>query len=128
MMQDAKKTFPLFFVVGGICAMLDLVLIYFFTDVLGIWYLLSGVLAFVITATINFLLNKRFTFKNTALDYRRQYTQFLVVAICGLAINTSVLYICTSLLGIWYLTSRVISSLVAMLWNYLLNAKFVFRT
>ncbi len=128
MITGAKKTFPIFFVVGGFCAVLDLALIYIFTDLLGVWYLLSGVLSFIVTATINFLLNKKLTFRNTAQNYRRQYTQFLVVAVFGLAINTGLLYICTSLFGIWYLASRVISSLVAMVWNYLLNSKLVFRT
>ena len=122
------KNFPIFFIIGCGCAVLDLALIYILTDIVGIWYLLSGVLSFVVTASVNFALNKRFTFRNTSTEYRKQYSQFIIVAIMGLMINTSVLYLCTSVLGIWYLVSRVVSSLVAMVWNYLMNSKVVFRT
>lgn len=122
------KNFPIFFAIGGACALLDLGLLYLLTDRLGIWYLFSGMLSFLVTATLNFALNKRFTFHNDSPEYRRQYSKFILVAIMGLAINTMILFLCTSVLGVWYMASRVVASLTAMVWNYLMNSKVVFRT
>jgi putative flippase GtrA len=121
-------SFPIFFVIGGSCGLLDLAILYTLTDVFKIWYLYAGVISFLIISIISFFLHKTISFNSASTNYRQQYIQFLFVITVGIVINNSVLYICTSLLGIWYLTSRIISSLVAMIWNYWFNSRIVFTS
>lgn len=101
-------------------------LLYFFTSILGLWYLYSGIISFSIVSIISFVLHKTFTFRNTAPNYYQQYFKFFGIILAGIIMNNGLLFIFTNLLGLWYILSRVLSSLIVMLWNYFNNAKRVF--
>ena len=121
-----RITFLKFFIAGGFCGLLDLLLIYYFTDILGLWYLYSGILSFIIVSVVSFSLNKNITFKDKNENLQRQYLKYVLVILIGMTINNSFLYIFTDLLGVWYVVSRVFSSLIALIWNYTASKKFVF--
>jgi len=123
-----RITFLKFFIAGGFCGLLDLLLLYFFTDIFGLWYLHSGILSFIIVSVISFLLNKKITFRDKNENYKSQYLRYVFIILIGMIINNSFLYVFTDILGIWYVISRVFSSLIALIWNYTASKKFVFLT
>ncbi|MEI6774014.1 MAG: GtrA family protein [bacterium] len=49
---------------GGIAALLDLLLLYVFTDVIGIYYLHSAILAFLVSVSFAYFFQKYITFRN----------------------------------------------------------------
>lgn len=122
----AQQRFLRFLIMGGLAGSIDLLLLYFFTSILGLWYIYSGILSFGIVSIISFVLHKRFTFKNDRPDYYQQYFKFSLVILGGMIINNGLLFIFTQTFGLWYIFSRILSSLIAMSWNYFNNAKRVF--
>ena len=121
-----KKTFIKFFITGGFCGLLDLVLLYFFTDTLGIWYIYSGIISFIFVSLISFLINKNLTFKDGSKNSVNQYSKYFLVILVGMAINNLFLFVFTDLFAIWYIISRIFSSLIALIWNYSASKKFIF--
>jgi putative flippase GtrA len=58
---------------GGSAAIVDIVALYVFTDLFGIWYILSAILAFISAFFVSFLLQKYWTFKdnsNTNISFK----------------------------------------------------------
>ncbi len=96
---------------GGIAAFVSLGLLYTFTDILGIWYLLSSMLAFIFAFFVSFLLQKLWTFKNTHThDTSRQFFLYLATALAGLLVNTIFMYILVDIFGVWYMLAQIFSS------------------
>ena len=122
-----KNTFLKFFLVGGFCGLLDLLFLYFLTDIVGLWYLYSGILSFIVVSVISFLLNKNLTFGDKNKNYKSQYLFYAFVTFIGLIINNSFLFVFTEFLGLWYIFSRVCSSLIALGWNYTVSKKIIFN-
>jgi dolichol-phosphate mannosyltransferase len=110
-----------FCAVGAVGAVLNLVVLYSLTE-LGLFYLLSGLIGIEAGLLSNFFLNRSWTFKDrqtrglgymlTAL-YRDHVVRFV-----GIVLNLLILWLLTSVFGLYYLTSQVIGIAVAMLWNY----------
>lgn len=123
---NKRKTFLKFFVVGGFCGLLDLFFLFLLTDILGLWYLYSGIISFILVSVISFLLNKNLTFKDKNENYKKQYIIYASVTFGGLIINNSFLFVFTDFFAIWYIFSRVLSSLIALGWNYTISKKFIF--
>lgn len=121
-----NRTFFKFFIVGGFCGLLDLIFLYLLTDIVGFWYLYSGILSFILVSLISFLFNKNITFKDRNAKYKKQYLMYVLVVFIGLVINNSFMFVFTDFFGLWYIISRVFSSLIALGWNYKMSRKFVF--
>jgi|AntRauTorckE6833_2_1112554.scaffolds.fasta_scaffold22638_2 putative flippase GtrA len=122
-----KITFLKFLVVGGTCASLDLIILYSLTEFVGLWYIYSGTISFFVVSVVSFLLNKKFTFEDKNENKKNQYTKYVCVIFVGIVINNLFLYIFTEFLLIWYVISRVLSSLVALIWNYNMSKKIIFK-
>jgi len=56
-----------FMLVGGSGALLQLALLYLFTDIIGVWYIASSIMAIGVAMVWNYLLNNYWTFKAKTL-------------------------------------------------------------
>jgi dolichol-phosphate mannosyltransferase len=110
-----------FCAVGAVGAVLNLVVLYALTE-LGVFYLVSGLIAIEAGLLSNFFLNKSWTFKDRGMRglgslltslYRDHAVRFV-----GIVLNLVILWLLTSFFGLYYLTSQLIGIVVAMLWNY----------
>jgi len=107
--------------VGAVGGIFNLAVLYLLTE-LGVYYLLSGLIGIEAGLLSNFFLNRLWTFK----DRRIQGFGFMLTALyrdhavrfVGIVLNLVILWLLTSLFGLYYLTSQIIGILVAMLWNY----------
>ncbi len=102
-------------------------LLYSLTEFFHIWYIISATVGFTASVVHNFILNKYWTFQNTAPEIPRQFVSFFIVSTVSLAINLSVLYILTEYTGMWYMAAQLVAIFAAVSNNYLGNKKFTFR-
>lgn len=99
-------------------------------DGLGIPYLLSSVMAFLVATVNNFTLNKRFTFHDEVTGARAvlgQYFKFLGVTLLGLGINLAVLWGLVELYAWDPVWANLAGVLLATLSNFLGNKLYAFR-
>lgn len=87
MLQFSKKlwsqsTFIRYGIGGSIAALIDLFFLWFFTDVLHIFYLLSQIFAFIISFAFGFYFQKYLTFRDFSGRHMKQGLAFLAFQLC----------------------------------------------
>lgn len=115
------------YAVGGwLAALIDLFFLWVFTDQLGIYYLTSQALSFLISFTFGFYFQKYLTFRDFTGRHGVQALLFLFFQIIGLGINLVILKWAVEYLGIHYLIGSIIAKGVVFIWNYIMNHFFNF--
>lgn len=115
-----------FATVGASGSVLSVGITYLFTDIVHFHYMISYAIAFVVSVTSNYLLNSMWTFRQP-----RSWSaifRYAGISLCTLGINEIVVFLLTSLLGLWYIFSVIISIGVAFLVNYTLSRKIVWTS
>jgi dolichol-phosphate mannosyltransferase len=100
-------------------------LLWLFTDVIGIFFLLSSLIAIEISILTNFSFNEIWTFRDMR-GGRKVYTRmamYNLVAAGGMIINLLILYVLVNT-GMYYLVANLFGIAGAVLWNYFVNYKW----
>lgn len=99
--------------------------LWLFTEIIGLFYLVSSVIGIELSIVSNFVWNELWTFRDRRFGRRFvRGLKFNSVSIGGLAINITVLYFLVTLFNIHYLVSNLFGIGAATLWNYFVNLKF----
>jgi len=106
--------------VAIIAFIIDFGLLFVFTNYLHIFYLLSATLSFSVSLVANYHLSITWVFPDaTGRAKHVQITLFTLIGISGLLLNTAVIGFCTSALGIYYLYSKLIATVIVFFWSFL---------
>jgi dolichyl-phosphate beta-glucosyltransferase len=116
-----------FLIVGITSTIIDLVFLYIFVDILSISLFIWVILAFLLAVINWFTWNKMWTFKDKSTKYKRQFTKFLFVSIWGLILTLLFMYIFTISLWIYYILSKLLTSAIVVIWNFLWNKYWTFK-
>ena len=92
-----------YFFVGGIAAVVNILCLFINVDILKINYLFSNIIAFILGLIVNYLLSKKFVFKNNnSMNKAFEFIMYSVIGVLGLGFDTFMLWIFTSKLKIYY--------------------------
>jgi glycosyltransferase involved in cell wall biosynthesis/putative flippase GtrA len=117
-----------YFICGITAAATNIFLLYIFTDIFGVWYLYSSVLAFFLALVVSFVLQKFVVFKDNKTDgLKSQFSKFLIAAVLGVLTNTALVFVFVDIFGIWYIFSQVIAGVFVMVQNFILYKLFIFN-
>jgi putative flippase GtrA len=83
-------------------------------------------LGFVLSAGVNYWLNRRFTFRSDA-PHAGVAFRFAVIVIAGLLINLALMHVLSGTLAWPYLLAQVLTTGVVLVWNFSGNAFWTFR-
>jgi len=113
---------------GGTAAVTDLVLLYVFTDICHIWYLVSSVLAFLVAFGVSFVLQKFFTFQDHGTEgMHRQAMIYFAVTSTNLVLNTGLIYLFVQYTGMNYIIAQIVTSILIAIESYLVYQAFIFK-
>jgi putative flippase GtrA len=126
-MSKFKNKFFKYCVVGSFGTFVDLFFIYIFVDVFYLPVILSASISFVLAATSNFVFNNVWTFEKNNETVKAKYAKFMTVSIIGLMFTVILMYILNTLLSVWYLLAKVITSILVLIWNFYANSKWTFE-
>ncbi len=126
-MQARIARFLRYSLIGSSTFLLDLLLLFFLTDVLGWHYILSAAVGFVVAVSLNYSLSRRFVFQGTLRSVRAGYGIFLLIAVAGLVAITGLMALFVEVFGWNYLISRIVIALIVGFWNYLMNLYVNFK-
>jgi putative flippase GtrA len=111
----------------GITFVIEFFLLWLFTDVFNIYYLLSATLAFVITVSIGYILNRWFVFKGSTRRHLHAYINFFFISLGGLLIVIGGLFVLVGVFNVHYLLARILIIILTFLWTYSMNHFVNFR-
>lgn len=77
-------------------------------------------------AWVNYLLNRRFTFRS-AKRHREAFPRFVTVAFGTGVLNAVLVYVGADLCGMHYLAAQIVATLIVFLTNFCLHAVWSFR-
>ena len=116
-----------FAIVGLLGTIINLAILYSFTEFFGIFYLYSAIVAFIVAATTNYIFNKTWTFKERLREnIGRKYIQFFIVSVVGLIVNLGFLYLFTEYFKLYYIVSQIIAILIGFIINFIGNKIWTF--
>ncbi len=113
---------------GGFATVLDLALLYIFADIIGIWYLLSAIIAFIIAFFASFFLQKYWTFRNKEVDtLHKQIGSYFLIALINLIANTFLVFIFVHYINIYHILAQIFAAGLIALSSFFLYQRFVFK-
>ena len=116
-----------FIIAGGTSAVIDLTLLYLLNTTLGLYYLLSAVLAFIGAFGISFTLHKFWTFKSHLEETRKQVVMYFATSLFGLSLNTLLMFIFVDFFHIMVLLSQVFVGIIVAFSSFFISRNFVFK-
>jgi len=129
--DSGVRRFIKFCLVGSTGVVINMGLLWLFTEVVGLFYLASAAIGIEASIMNNFILNDVWTFKDRRTPGMAarltRLLKFNLVSAAGIGINMGVLWGCTELLGIYYLLSNLCGIATAMLWNFIVNTSWTWR-
>ena len=112
-----------------ISTLADFLVTIFFTQVVGLWYLLSSCMGTIIGGYVNFSLGRNWAFQINNSEKLSQAIRYVVVWSGSLLLNTFMLYLFTDILRFHYIVSKsIVSVLVGVFFNFYFQKTFVFKT
>lgn len=117
--------FARFVAVGALCTLLQYLVLAAGVEWLGAAVVPASSAGFVLSACLNYLLNRRYTYAST-LPHRRAAPRFVVVLATGLLINALFMLLLHGYLGLHYLPAQVLTTVVTMIWNYMAHRLWTF--
>ena len=132
-MKKLIAQFMKFGVVGFIAFLIDYGLLAFCTEILGINYLVSATIGFVVSVVFNYFASMRYVFTHKEdMSRRREFVIFVVLSVIGLIINNAILWAGVELItwpewlqGRAYLIVKIFATAVVMVWNFVTRKIFL---
>ena len=125
-MKKLIAQFMKFGIVGVIAFIIDYGVMIFLTEVFGVPYLISTTISFVVSVIFNYFASMRFVFKRKDdMSRRREFIIFVVLSVCGLAINDVLMWLMVDSLFIDYRISKIVVTFVVAVWNFVTRKIFL---
>ncbi len=117
------------FAIGGLSiALAQILLLYILTEFAGYWYLLSSAMSFCFAVITSFLVQKYWAFRDHSKERAvRQFIQFVIVALIGIATNTVSMFFWVDLVHVWYVLAQVFTGAIIMIINFLIYRFVIFK-
>lgn len=115
-----------FGIVGFIATIIDFVFLYIFKEYFNLPIILSNTLSFIISVIYNYWASLTFVFDvNKEKDKRKNFIIFIIFSVIGLIINDIIIWIITEFTNIHYLISKIIATIIVMIFNFITRKKFL---
>lgn len=116
-----------FLLVGGLSTFAHYLLLAALVECAAVDVLPATAAGYVLGAVVNYLLNRRFTFRS-ARAHGAAVPRFVAVWLAGLLATVLLMALCVQGLGWHWLPSQVLTTGLVLVLNYLGHARFAFRS
>ena len=124
-----------FAIVGSVNTALDFSILFILTMLFNIPKELANFISTSVSFLFSFFANKKYTFKSTSKNLKRQFLLFTIVTLFGLwVIQTIIIAAITPVftnIGVnkpaALLISKLIATIASLIWNYTLYSRVVFK-
>ncbi len=113
------KEFVQYAVVGGTCTLIDFVLLYLFTTMGGVHYLISSSVSFTVGVVLNWLLCTYWIFDFHRVQHQSaEFLFYVLISLVGLALNTLLMWLFTDMCGLWFMVFKLIAAGITLFYNF----------
>lgn len=117
-----------YFVSGGVAFLVDAGLLFALTEWAGLHYLVSSTISFSVGLVITYIFSIFWVFDNRTLKSKwAEFLVFVLIGVIGLVLTNFFLWIFTDKLGLHYLLSKIITTVLVFIWNFIAKKSLLFR-
>lgn len=127
---DKYKEGILYLIFGGLTTVLNIVSYTLLANLLNINYMVSNVIAWILSVIFAYVTNKIYVFEsktNTKSELIKEITSFFIARILSLLLDMAVMFIGISLLGINDVVIKILSNVFVIIANYFMSKIFIFK-
>lgn len=124
--QQMTTKFFKFVVVGFTGMLLDFGLTFLFKEKVKMQKYMANALGFSAAASSNYIFNRVWTFQSVETQIFAEYSQFMMVSIIGLGLNSLILWLMVSKLKWNFYFSKLMAMAIVTAWNFLANLLITF--
>ncbi len=127
------RQFLSYFCVGGVAALVEWSVFSLLEYLLDLQYLLATVLAFLVSTTVNWILGRTFTFKNSAYQKKKTKEAVLVFAVSavGLVFNLLLMVLFVDVIGMntnfLKTVAKILATGIVFVWNFLSRKLWIYK-
>ncbi|MEI6555714.1 MAG: GtrA family protein [Paludibacter sp.] len=116
------------YLVSGIIAFgADTAILYALTEYAHLYYLLSSIFGFCVGLLISYIMNVIWVFNDRKIVNKKlEFSIFLIISLVGLAMNSLFMWLLTSVFLVYYIYSKIITTVLVFIWNYFAKKKSLF--
>lgn len=125
MIKLLKQLFG-FGIVGIICFIIDYGLMIILTEVVGLTYLVSCALSFIISTIVNYILSMRYVFESKEnVNKTVEFILFVIMSTIGLGLTELLMFLAVDKLNIYYMISKIVVTGIVMIYNFVTRKIFL---
>jgi len=111
---------------GGTATLVDLIILFSFTNIFHFNYLLAAAVGFSGGVATNYTLNIALVFQSSG-KLKKEFPLFAFFSIIGLLLTETILWILVDRFGMYLIFAKLIAVVIVLNWNFFMRKKFVFR-
>ena len=97
-------------------------------ELLSMHYLIAATISFTAGLVVNYLLSRAWVFTDRKYESRvKEFIVFTGIGIVGLLLNNSIMWLAVEKIGIYYIFSKIIATILVFFWNFGLRKMLVFK-
>lgn len=125
-MEKIIKQIFKFGIVGGICFLIDYIILFICTDIFNIYYLISSIISFTISTVFNYILSVKWVFNvKRQNEKKKNFIIFVTFSVIGLILNQIIMWFGVEILSIYYMITKIISTIIVMVFNFITRKIFL---
>ena len=130
-MKNLIEQIVKFGLVGVLCTLIDFAC-YTVSNLIGITYLISGIIGFTVSVIFNYILSMKYVFvRRDDISRRREFVVFVILSVIGLLLNEFLLYVCVDMIymqiawlqrmfnrNVAEIVAKLCATVVVMIYNF----------
>ena len=113
------KEFVKYVFVGGICTLLDFLVLYLLTTIGGIHYLISSSVSFTLGVVLNYVLCSYWIFSYHRVKHHpTEFMYYVLISLVGLGLNVLLMWVFTDHFGLWFMFSKLLAAGITLFYNF----------
>jgi putative flippase GtrA len=117
--SQTHAQFIRYFIVAAAGLAIDFATVIFTKQELHFYYLVATFCGFILGLIVTYVLSNRFVFGAPKGSRQKTFLLFSVVGVVGLGILSLLMWLLTGKLGINYIISKALATIVVFIWNFI---------
>ncbi|MGL4774326.1 MAG: GtrA family protein [Clostridium sp.] len=117
-------------VFGVLTTLINIIVYYVCTKLLGIEYLISNVIAWILSVAFAYITNKLFVFESNKSDLNsilKEVSAFVGARLFSGVLDMGIMYACVDLLSMNDVVVKILANVIVIVLNYFLSKYWIFR-